>query len=327
MSDAHIHILFGSDEFGIANRAGEFLTIFSDPTTAEMNISRLDARAVGEDELNNAANAMPFLAAQRVVLLTAPSKRYTGADGHRKFTAFLDAVPPSTRLVILEQGEIREREKANHWLLRWARGAGGRAEAQEFNLPRRRDMPGWIVNEARKQEGSIEAPAAARLAEMVGEDTRQAAMEIAKLLTYVNYAHPIGVEDVEAVSIVNAQGDVFALVDALGTGNGKTAQKMLHQLLAQDEPFSIFGMVVRQFRLLIIAREVIDEGGDLASVTEALGAHPYVAEKIFNQARSFGMQDLEAIHHHLLQIDEDAKTSQVPLDLALDIFIAQTARA
>jgi DNA polymerase-3 subunit delta len=233
MSDAHIHILFGSDEFGIANRAGEFLTSFSDPTTAEMNISRLDARAVGEDELNNATNAMPFLAAQRVVLLTAPSKRYTGADGHRKFTAFLDAVPSSTRLVILEQGEIREREKANHWLLKWARGAGARAEAQEFNLPRRRDMPGWIVNEARKQGSSIEPPAAARLAEMVGEDTRQAAMEIAKLLTYVNYAHPIGVEDVEAVSIVNAQGDVFALVDALGTGNGRLAQKMLHQLLAQ----------------------------------------------------------------------------------------------
>jgi DNA polymerase-3 subunit delta len=178
----------------------------------------------------------------------------------------------------------------------------------------------------KRKHGSIEPPAAARLAEMVGEDTRQAAMEIAKLLTYVNYAHPIGLEDVEAVSIVNAQGDVFALVDALGTGNGKLAQKMLHQLLAQDEPFSIFGMVVRQFRLLIIAREVLDEGGNQASVAEALATHPYVAEKIFNQARAFGMQDLEAIYHRLLQMDEDAKTSQVPLDLALDIFIAQTAR-
>lgn len=326
MSDAHIHILFGSDEFCIANRAGEFVASFGDPTVAEMNTSRLDARVMTEDELNNAANAMPFLAAQRVVLLTAPSRRYTGVDGHRKFTAFLDALPPSTRMVILEQGEIREKEKAAHWLLKWARGAGGRAEVQEFNLPRRRDMPGWIVREAGKLGGKIEPPAAARLAEMVGEDTRQAAMEITKLLTYVDYAHPIGVEDVEAVSIVSAQGDVFALVDALGTGNGRLAQKTLHQLLAQDEPFSIFGMVVRQFRLLIIAREVLDEGGNQASVAEALGAHPYVAEKIFNQARAFSMPALEAIYQRLLQMDEDAKTSQVPLDLALDMFIAQTAR-
>lgn len=326
MSDAHIHILFGSDEFAISKRAGEFLAAFSDATTADMNTSRLDARLMTEDELNNATNAMPFLAAQRLVLLTAPGKRYSGADGRRKFTAFLDAVPPSTQLVILEPGEIREKEKLGHWLLKWARGAGGRAEAQEFNLPRRRDMPGWIINDAQKQGGKIEPPAAARLAEMVGEDTRQAAQEVTKLLTYVNYAHPIGMEDVEAVSIVSAQGDVFALVDALGTGNGRLAQKMLRELLEQDEPFSIFGMVVRQFRLLIIAREVLDEGGNLASVTEALGAHPYVAEKIFNQARAFRMQTLEAIYRRLLQMDEDAKTSQVPLDLALDMFIAQTAR-
>ena len=327
MSGAHIHILFGSDEFGIATRAGEFLAGFDDPTAAEMNTSRLDARVMTEDELNNAANAMPFLAAQRVVLLTAPSKRYTGADGHRKFTAFLDALPPSTRMVILEQGEIREKEKAAHWLLKWARAAGGRAEAQEFNLPRRRDMPGWIIDETRKLGGVIEPPAAGRLAEMVGEDTRQAAMEITKLLTYVNQAHPIGMEDVEAASIVNAQGDAFALVDALGSGDGKVAQKMLHGLLERDEPFAIFGMVVRQFRLLIIAREVLDEGGNLASVTEALGAHPYVAEKIFNQARAFRMETLEAIYHRLLQMDEEAKTGQVALDLALDMFIAQTARA
>jgi len=327
MSDAHIHILFGSDEFAITKRGGEFAAAFGDPTAADMNTSRLDARLMTEDELSNATNAMPFLAKQRLVLLTAPSKRYTGADGHRKFTTFLDAVPPSTRLVILEPGEIREKEKATHWLLKWAHGAEGRAEAQEFNLPRRRDMPGWIVNEAQKQGGKIEPPAAARLAEMVGEDTRQGAQEVTKLLTYVNYAHAIGMEDVEAVSIVNTQGDVFALVDALGAGNGRLAQKMLRELLEQDEPFSIFGMVVRQFRLLIIAREVLDEGGTLASVTEALGAHPYVAEKIFNQARAFRMEALEAIYHRLLQMDEDAKTSQVPLDLALNMFIAQIARA
>jgi DNA polymerase-3 subunit delta len=268
--------------------------------------------------------AMPFLADHRLVLLTSPTKRYTGADGHRKFTSFLDSVPPTTRLVILEPGEIKEREKPKNWLLKWAHSAGPRAEVREFNLPRQRDMPGWIVNETRRQGGVIEPRAAARLAEMVGEDTRQASGEIAKLLTYVNWTHPIGLEDVEAVSIVNAQGDVFALVDALGTGDARTAQRMLHQLLEQDEPFSLFGMVIRQFRLLIIAREVLDEGGNQAGVVEALGLHPFVAEKIDRQARAFRMATLEAIHHRLLQMDEQAKTSQVPLDLALDMFIAQT---
>jgi DNA polymerase III subunit delta len=326
MTQPQIYILFGSDEFAIAGQAQALLHVFSDPTAADLNTSRLDARVMTEDELNNAVNAVPFLAELRLVLLTAPSKRYSGAEGHRKFTAFLNAVPSTTRLVIVEPGEIKEREKPNHWLLKWVHGSQGLGEAREFNLPRQSAMPGWIVNETRKQGGQIEPPAAARLAEMVGEDTRQAAGEITKLLTYVNYAHPIGPEDVEAVSIVNVRGDVFSLVDAIAMGNGRRAQSMLHQLLEQDEPFSIFGMVVRQFRLLIIARETMDDGGGQTAVVEALGIHPYAAEKVYNQARAFRMQSLEVIYHRLLQIDEDAKTSQVPLDLALDMFIAQTGQ-
>jgi DNA polymerase-3 subunit delta len=286
----------------------------------------LDARLISDDELNNAALAMPFLADHRLVLLTSPSRRYTGADGHRRFTAFLDGLSPTTQLVILEPGEIKDREKSSHWLLKWAGRAGGRAEVREFNLPRQRDMPGWIVNETRRQGGKIEPRAAARLAEMVGEDTRQASGEIAKLLTYVNFAHPIGTEDVEAVSIVNARGDVFALVDALGTRDAKSAQRTLHRLLEQDEPFSLFGMIVRQFRLLLIAREVLDEGGGQAAMVEALGVHPYVAEKAHRQAHNFSIETLETIYHRLLQMDEEAKTSQVPLDLALDMFIAQTSQ-
>jgi hypothetical protein len=35
---------------------------------------------------------------------------------------------------------------------------------------------------------------------------------------------------------------------------------------------------------------------------------------------------LEAIYHKLLEMDEGAKTSQVPLDLALDMLIVELAR-
>jgi len=40
-----------------------------------------------------------------------------------------------------------------------------------------------------------------------------------------------------------------------------------------------------------------------------------------NQAGRFSMTALESIYHKLLEIDEGAKTSQVPLDLALDTLI------
>jgi DNA polymerase III subunit delta len=321
----HIYFFFGNDEFAIRKQAEKFATMFSDPTTADMNTSRLDARTVSENDLSNAIGAMPFLAPQRLVVLENVSKRYTGLEGHKKFVAFLETVPPSTKLILVDAEEIKERDIPNHWLVKWAIKAGERAKFQGFHLPKQREMPGWISAEAKRQGGAIELAAAARLAEMTGEEPRQAAQEITKLLTYVNFAHAIGIEDVEAVSIVTAGVDVFDLVDALGMQNGKMAQKLFHRLLEDKDVFEVFGMVVRQFRLLLIARDVIDEGGALPEVTEALGMHPFVAEKAFKQARAFSTEALSAIYHRLLAMDEAAKTGVMPLNLALDTFIVELA--
>ncbi len=319
----HIFFFYGNDEFAVRKQAEKFGAMFSDPTTAGMNTSRLDARTTNENELTNAVGAMPFLAPQRLVILENVSKKYTGLEGHKKFVAFLETVPESTKLVLIDPDEIKERDVASHWLVKWVAKAGARAKSQGFMLPRQREMPGWIIAEAKRQGGQIEPDAAARLAEMAGEDPRQAAQEITKLLTYVNFAHAIGIEDVEAVSIVTAGVDVFDLVDALGAQNAKLAQKLFHRLLEEKDAFETFGMVVRQFRLLTIAREVIDEGGTLPDVTEALGMHPFVAEKAFKQARAFSMETLESIYHRLLSMDEAAKTGLMPLDMALDTFIAE----
>jgi DNA polymerase-3 subunit delta len=319
----NIFLLYGNDEFAIARKIKDFESDFTDSTTADMNTARLDARTVNEDDLNNAVNAMPFLAPKRLVILSNPSGRYNNPPTRKKFGEFLDRTPDTTKLVIHEMIEPKEAEK--HWLIKWAGKNPSAVKTQTFMLPKPRDMAGWIVNEAKNQNGKIEPAAAARLAEMVGVDTRQAGMEIAKLLAYVDWARPIRGSDVEAVCIVTSQQSVFDFVDALSTGSGQAAQRLLHRLLENEETFSLWGMVVRQFRLLIQAREILDGRGNKDDVARALGVHPFVAEKTTSQANRFSMESLEDIYHRLLEIDERVKTSQVTLELALDTLIVELA--
>jgi DNA polymerase III delta subunit len=59
------YFLFGNDEFAITRKLKEFEADFTDPTSADMNTARLEARSMSEDDLNNAVNAMPFLAKRR----------------------------------------------------------------------------------------------------------------------------------------------------------------------------------------------------------------------------------------------------------------------
>ena len=321
MSDTPGVLLFhGNYEFATSAALDGLEAVLGDPSNAAMNLSRLDGRAgVDFEALNTAVNALPFLSPRRLVIFRHPAAAFSSAEGRKKFLAFLEAVPPTTTLALVESEGLR----ADHWLLKWAQHAGSRAEARTFSLPKRGSMPGWIVQETRKQGGTIDPPAAAQLAEMTGEDTRIAAQEIAKLLTYVNFARSIGVKDVEQVSVLSAQGSVFDLVDALGTGDGRKAQHALHSLLEDQEPFELWGMIIRQFRLLLLAREILDGRGGPPDVQKALGLHEFVAGKIASQARRFPLASLERIYHRLLTIDEGAKTSQVPLDLALDVLIVE----
>ena len=317
----NIYFLFGNDEFAITRKLKDFDADFTDPTSADMNTARLDARSMSEDDLNNAVNALPFLAKRRLVLLANPSIKYNNTASRKKFLEFIEKTPETARLVMYEGVEPRDAEK--HWLVKWAGKNDKLIQTQAFMLPRLREMTGWIVNETKNQGGQIEPRAAEMLKEMVGVDTRQAGMEIAKLLAYVNWARPINSQDVEAVCIVTSQQSVFDFVDALSNGNGKVAQHLLHRLLETEDPFSLWGMVIRQFRLLIQAREILDGRGNQNEVARALGVHPFVAEKTTGQAAHFSIESLEAIYHRLLKIDEGVKTSQLTLDLALDTLVVE----
>ena len=87
---ANIIFLYGNDEFAISRRLKDFESDFTDPTSADMNTARLDARTMSENDFNNAVNAMPFLAKRRLVLLANPSAKYNNQALRKKFFEYID---------------------------------------------------------------------------------------------------------------------------------------------------------------------------------------------------------------------------------------------
>jgi DNA polymerase-3 subunit delta len=314
-----ILFLYGTDEFAISRRLSE---IAAKTDKDGMNTSRLEARLTNDEDLNNAVNSMPFLGDKRLVILANPSQKFNSAETKKRLTAFLDKVPPTTLLVLHETVEPKEAEK--HWLVKWTAKTES-AKSEALMAPKAREMNGWIVNEMKRQGGKISSEAAGKLAELVGADTRQAAQEIAKVLAYVNWARPVEVQDVAAVCVSTAEVDIFAFVDSLAAGDGQKSQSMLRKMLEEQDAFAIFPMIIRQFRLLIQAREIVEARGMVQDVQEILGVHPFVAGKVFQQAGRFTMRSLEAIYRRLLQMDEAAKTSAMPLDMALEMFVVELA--
>ena len=189
-------------------------------------------------------------------------------------------------------------------------------------MPSAGQMRQWILEEARRQKGQFVPAAAQELAQYVSNNTQLASLEIDKLLTYVNLERPVEVEDVKELVADVSPTNIFDMVDALADGNSKVAAHLLHSLLEEGDPFSLFGMVVRQFRLLLMAREILDQGGRKENIHQQLGIHPYVAEKLEKQAQRFSLAQLEEIYQRLLSIDEDMKTSRMDAVISFDLFIS-----
>ncbi len=326
-----VYILRGDDQDAISLHLKNFSNSLGEPDMAEMNTTHLDGKSADLNDLRSAALALPFLTERRLVVVFDAAKPYEGRNKQIlriEFLDLLDSLPQSTGLVLVLPDSLHYRrgwEKYNekHWLIKWAIEAGGRALVVDCSLPTERDMPGWVRNKAVELGGQITPQGAATLAEFIGRNTQRGTQEIIKLLTYANYERPVDDDDVRRLTSQDHQTDVFAMVDAIGNRDGEKALDMAHLLLEEMDFIPLFGMIIRQFRLLIQAREIIDAGGNEDHIKDRLKLHPYVAKMIHSQAGKFTLTSLEAIYHQLLEIDIGEKTGKMPGDLALDVLIAK----
>ncbi len=317
------YVLHGNDEFNLRAAVQKMREQMGDPTTAELNTVTLDGKTASVGDVFSAVRAMPFLSDKRLVIVEGMLSWLGRKGGGKSAKAELETLaeglqnlPEWARLVFAEPGTLSERNP----ILKLAQTLP-HGYHKAFNAPR--NPVRWISERARREyDAEIERAAAMALASVIGDDLRAADSELAKLAAYVNGERPISEADVALLTPYVVEADIFEMVDALGKRDGATAARLLHRLLDHDEPLRLFGMIVRQFRLLLLAREHLNAGGTPKTAGQALGVHPYVGEKAAKQARAFTLEQLRAVYHFLLETDLGIKTGRVEAVLALDLLIA-----
>jgi DNA polymerase-3 subunit delta len=103
---------------------------------------------------------------------------------------------------------------------------------------------------------TVDRAAETRLAELVGEDARTLASEVAKLVAFVGGRAAIGAADVEAVVTRVAPDPFFALGNAVEARDLPRALGVLDRSLADGaSPFMLLGSLASTIRRLILERE------------------------------------------------------------------------
>lgn len=326
-----IYILIGDDEFGMQQFIQSMKEKVGDETTAALNLVEFDGRNVAWDDLRNAASAVPFLAERRLVILNHPLAFSTRTPQEREaYLRFLEEIPPTTALVLPVEDEMKWDSSWNtmndsHWMMRWSVKQSERVFLKKFIALHGKALADHLVKESGRR---ITAEAAMKLVDLIGDEPRQAMMELDKLLAYVNYERVIEMQDVEAVTSQLREENIFDYVDALGTRNGEKAAQTLARLLEQQDGQAVYAMVVRQFRLLLQSKELIENGHSARDIQNMVGDVKFnsTAQKLANQAKYFSLHDLETIFRRLVEIDEEVKTGKIDVDTSLYLLTVGLAR-
>lgn len=332
-----VYLLSGDNDLAFEEFISVLRDNLGDPTTADMNTQRFSSTDLNLGALEEACYAMPFLSRRRMVILDHAERLPQEDDWQDRFFNLLESLPETIALVIIDHVDTQSMKKVQAHekkspLHQWAREHKDKvythvreAYPRPFDIPRGAKFISWIKERSRFMGGEIETTAAQLLADSVAGDPHSAVQELTKLLDFTDRQRPIDMDDVELLTAFRGQGDIFEMVDALGQRQGKNAQMSLRHILAHEDIRPVFGMIVRQFRLMILAREALDQGSDVKEAFPA-GTPKFVMEKISSQSRNFTISDLETIYRMLLEIDLEAKTSGMDLETALDSLIVRFSK-
>ncbi len=345
-----IKIIYGEDGFRVHEALEELRREIESGDALGGSSTELDGATVKPEELLNASQTMPLLGGRRLIIVRGllgrfEAKRRTkrrtergkakakaDSDGDSDsdnnagllgdWQAAVDALPdlPESTVLALVDGKAGAR---NPLLAALSQAA----DVQQFAPLKKGELAGWIRERAELYGARLEGRAIAAMADLVGGDLWAVDGELRKLATYAG-DDVISEANVRSMVSQVREANAFALADAIVEGRGDQAIALFQRLLADgDAPLRLLALIARQYRLLIQARELLDQRLSPAEIGNRLGVHGFVAQRILQQAPPYSAGQLRSAYGRLLEADLSIKRGIYNDETALELLIYELANA
>jgi DNA polymerase-3 subunit delta len=315
-----LYIFHGPDDFTRNGKIDQLKQAVGDPSMIDLNVTGLDGRGLTLSEIRHHTDAVPFLAAKRLVIVTGYlSELGDNVEALQALTHYLPQLPPTTDLVLVETESLDSR----HPLLKVA--AAGEAEIVHFAGLEKNNLRPWIIERVKEHGAAIAPSAAELLGRLVGPNLRTLDNEIEKLALYVYGQRPIETADVELLVPYTEEAERFGMANAIGRRDARQVYDQLRKELDEGKnPMVILAGIAAQIRALIEVKDMAERGKSPAEIASAKGwRSDYAAKMRLREAANFSMQRLEQILEMLLEYDLAIKTGRMDSLLALDMLVAR----
>ena len=320
-----LYILYGENNYS----RHHFLTQLKIDLGVQDNEATLFAGAqVTPAQLANAVNTIPFFTSSRLVIVEGLLTRFeprrstadtTPRDLSQSFSNIAHPLPPTTTLVLIE-----EKISPQNPLFKALEPV---ATKKLFPLLKKVELLKWIEDQVTKRGGSITPSAMNILANLVGSNLWGLSNEIDKLLQ-CSKGNPIQDTNIQEVVVLAKEANIFHLVDALLQRRSAVASRLLRQLDMEGmTPAHLIGLIARQLRHLIIAKELLGQKVPEKDIQQKLGLQEFAFRQLIAQARAYTTPKLINAYKFLLDTDVAIKTGRQDDEVALDVLVAELVKS
>jgi len=282
-----------------------------------LNEDVFEGKGTSASRVLDAARTLPMLASRRLVLVRdASGIAPTELD---KLADYLEQPYESCCLVLVAEsldGRTRLSKRASK--------AGYLIEASGI---KQAELRAFVQDEAKRRKVRIEPDAAAALLDAVGNDLPAIDDALERLSLFVGDGRAIDLAAVETCVARVRVESIWALVDAVGMRDRRTALRSAASLLADREPpLRILAMVARQLRMLARMQGALEGGAPPQDAARMAGAPPFKARDLATAARRFEPKLLARAFGVLAEADLALKGSRQPPEIVLEGAILSLTR-
>jgi DNA polymerase III subunit delta len=331
-----IYVFWGEDEYSREEALQNIKSKLGDLSLLSTNTNVLDGNKLTLNELKACAEAMPFLAEKRLVIIKGLIERYeskagtgkakkstsanTKLDEIQELITCIKGLPPSTILVLTDNIEVKKSSLQNNLLYK---GILDKAEIKSFPLLKGIKLSQWIEERVNKRGASISHQATGIMAELIGGDLLTINNEINKLTAFTA-GRRIEEKDVRMVVSAAQEADIFTMVDAIIDQKSAIAEQILQSLIRNGvAPAQILVLIARQIQMMVQIKDLKAQKKSLSEIQSRMGiSYGFIWEKIFSRSEKYTMEGLKRTYKIILDTDIAIKTGKFEGDLAMDIMVA-----
>lgn len=308
---APLYFLYGDEPFLLEKTVASLQEKLLDPNLTHFNLTVFHGSESTPQDIISSAKTHPLAGNYRMVVVKEADKL---KSPWKAFTPYFSQPLASTCLVFCGEKLPLKSQPLSAFKKK--------GFPVRFYHPYDREIPGWIRNIAQTCNKKVSGSAVALLSTELENDLQTIYKEIEKLAAYVGDREEIEIDDVKEVVTVNRGVSVFKLNDHIADKDREGALYVLKHLLGTGEPpLKILTMITRQIRLLVRAKEMLEQGLSQPEVGRNLGIRDFYLKDFIKRAQVVSRTQGEKSIHLLFHSDRKLKSSRVDKKLVLENLI------